>query len=223
MTDFFDDIDLGGSVVGVIHVPPERILGDTPDAPVLKVEPRHTSRSPVTVFKWQSEPDFILTLTVGVKVTRKDLSEAIQEWRTAHPRIDKIKCYVDTRHPLANLAIFTLQKCGFNRIGVELVWERDLTQRAEPKPVAPVPPKPERESWDASKDSLKSLRERQDFCAKSRIVFMQSELDHIAWLEEHIAAQKAFQSSPEAQQLDADILAAKEAADAHLAKLKSKS
>lgn len=218
MTDFFDDIDLGGSVVGVIHVPPERILGDTPDAPIRKVEPAHTSRNRVNVFSWKGEPDYVLTLTVGVKVTRKDLSFAIQEWRIAHPRIDKVRVYVQGS-PLMNLPIFTLHHCGFVRTGIELCWERDMKLPApKPAPVAkPVEPKEERfDSWG---EELASLRSLQEACRKDRVIFKQPQLDRIALLESMIAEQEAWRTSPEMKELDTQIAAAKKAYDTYIAEL----
>ena len=83
-----------------------------------------------------------------------------------------------------------------------------MTKRAptpEPKPEPKVEePKP---TWDAWTSELASLRERQAFCKQNRIAFLQPDLDRIAWLEEKIAEDTAWRSSPEMKAID-DAIAA---------------
>ena len=99
--DAFDDIDMGGSVIGVVRVPAERILGDCPESDVLPMRKQTlpSSRNPVDVRNWDGE-NYVLTLTVGIRLSRKALSDCVSEWRVAHSRIDSVRVYVG-RHPLS--------------------------------------------------------------------------------------------------------------------------
>jgi hypothetical protein len=200
-----DDIDLGGEICGVVRVPSEPIvLCDSPEPeikPIRRATP--SSRNPVDVSRWDGAT-YVLTLSAGIRLSRKNLSDAIAEWRIAHPRIDRVKVYVP-RHPLMNLPIHVLKSCGFARTSVtELVWERDMTQRA-PKPAPAPPTAPKEERWDSVAEELKSLRERQAFCAAHKIVFMQSELDRIQDLTLRQDEERAFKNSPAMKALDAEI------------------
>jgi hypothetical protein len=206
--DIFDDIDLGGEVCGVVRVPSQPILGDNPidDAPKPRKDTFGSSRNPVDVMNWRGEPDFVLTLSAGVRLSRKALSDAIAEWRIAHPRIDRVRVYVGN-HPLVNLPIHVLKSCGFERTSLERCWERDLTKRMAPKPEAKqeeIKPEP---MWNAWESELASIRERRAFCTRNNIRFFQTEIDREKWLTEQITAEKERRQSPEQKALDAQIKA----------------
>jgi hypothetical protein len=195
-----DDIDLGGNVVGVVNVPPPLVLGDHPESDVPKPRKEMSSRNPCDVAKWDGET-FTLTLTAGVKLSRRNLSDCIAEWRVAHPIINRVRVYVGN-HPLVNLPIHVLKSLGFERISLERRWERDM----RPKPPAPRPEpkvetKPEPE-WDAWKEELRLIKERQAFCSRNGIRFLQPDLEKIEWLESKIAEEKAWHESSVQKQLD---------------------
>ena len=214
---FNDDIDLDGidmgEVCGVVNVPPEPILGDSPidDVPVKRKPTILESRNPdVDVRHWSGAPDYVLTLVAcierskNVRFSRKALSDCIAEQMSVK-RVDKVKVYL--RHqPLMNLQIHTLHHCGFARNHTELVWERDMTLRPEPKPAPPVE-RSEPERWDSWREEIKAAKERQSFCASHHIVFKQAEIDRIALLESLIRDaeenRKTVQASPEYRALEA--------------------
>jgi len=198
---YADDIDLGGNVVGVVNVPPPLVLGDHPESDVPTVKKLAGSRNPVDVRHWSGEPDYVLTLTAGVKLSRRNLSDCIAEWRVAHPIINRVRVYVGN-HPLVNLPIHVLKSLGFERISLERCWERDM----RPKPPAPgsepkVETKPEPE-WDAWEEELRLIKERQAFCSRNGIRFPQPDLEKIEWLESKIAEEKEWHESSVQKQLD---------------------
>lgn len=100
------------------------------------------------------------------------------------------------------------------------MWERDL-KRTEPKPEPPAPkPEPKEERWNSWGEELRALNSREEYCRKNHIIWLAKDKERQNWLTEKIAEQEAWRmSSPGMKELDAQIAAAKEAADAHLAEL----
>lgn len=219
------DIDLGGEVCGVVNVVPERILGDNPidDVPVKRKPTILESRNPVVdVRHYSGEPDYVLTLVAciersrNVRFTRKALSDCVAEQMSVK-RVDKVRVYL--RHQqLMSLQVHVLHSCNFARIGVDLVWERDLTKREQkPAALAPKSEKSESTYWE---DRLAACRERLDFARRNNIQGNQvgRDLDDEAFYLQKIAEEKAAVNAyPE---LDAAIKAAKDAVEAHAATMK---
>ncbi|MGA9156518.1 MAG: hypothetical protein WB249_06995 [Candidatus Sulfotelmatobacter sp.] len=153
--------------------------------------------------KWDGEK-FVLTLTAGVKLSRKALSDCIAEWKIAHPRIDRVRCYV-SRQPQMNLPIHVLKHCGFARIGGELMWERDMTNPPVPKQPAEEP-KTEPVSFQSTywEDRLAACRERIETARKDKIFGNQygRDLEDEAFYLSEIAEDKARRESPAMKAID---------------------
>ena len=205
---FNDDIDLDGidmgEVCGVVTVPPQPILGDSPIDDVPKPPKERSSRNACDVLNWD-EKTYTLTLSVSPRLSRKILSDTISEQMSVK-RIDKVRAYVP-RHPLANLAIFTLQKCGFARTGVELCWERSMVPvKSEPVLQSVKSEKPEPTYWE---ERLAACRERLDFARRNNIQGNQvgRDLDDEAFYLQKIAEEKAARENPAMKSLDAEIAA----------------
>lgn len=203
MIDAFDEIDLGGNVIGVRTVPPERILGDNPIDNVPKPQKEWSSRNACDVLNWD-EKTYTLTLSVSPRLSRKILSDTIAEQMSVK-RIDRVRVYV-RRHPLMNLPIHVLHHCGFHRAGVELCWERSLVPvKSEPVLVKPEPTTETHERWDAWREELRALKSQEEYCRKNRIIWMDRDIERMKWLEEQIATEETFRNSPEMRAIQAEI------------------
>jgi hypothetical protein len=185
---------------------------DHEDAPPSSSTPAKnvTGISVPHVSNWDDETKTVSIQAFDHPLSQVSLSDLIGQFRQdGHPQINFAKVTIAHGGMATGRNIVVLEHIGFTRDkSGEFTFTFDYSKNKQRKPdfirVAPPPVEPE---WDAFETELTSIRERQTFCQRNNIRFLQDELDRAKWLEARIAERKAFRESPEQKALDEQIKA----------------
>jgi hypothetical protein len=190
-----------------------RPLGiDPPDAPPAALTPAvNSSGSSIPhVANWEEKTKTVFIQAFDHPLSQVSLSDLVGQFRAdGHPQIDFVKVEIAHRGILTAQNVMVLDRIGFTRDEIgkfvfTFSYADNKRRKQDFTPVQPLPVEPE---WDAYQAELNSIRERQAFCNRNNIRFLQDEIDRAKWLEAKIAEEKAWRESPEQKALDAQIKA----------------
>jgi hypothetical protein len=185
-----------GSPIGIDHP-------DAPPASIPKVKSYSTEHH---VSDWNEDTKTVYVKVLDYPISQRSLSDLIGQFRQdGHPQIKFCKVILEHGGIATGPNIGVIERSGFvrDKIG-EFTFTYDYANPRRKQDFTPIlpPPEPER---DAFETELNSIRERQAFCQRNNIRFLQDELDRAKWLEARIAEGEAFRESPEQKALDAQI------------------
>ena len=182
---------------------------DHPDAPSPSTPKIKSHAGTHHVSNWDED-----TKTVSVKILDQPLSPSIlsdiigQFRQDGHPVIAFCKVIIEHGGILTGQNIVVIDRLGFTRDKPgEFTFTYDYSNPRRKQDFTPVEPPPVEPEWNAFETELASIRERQAFCDRNNIRFLQDELDRAKWLEARIAEEKAFRESPAMKAID-DAIAA---------------
>ena len=183
---------------------------DHPDAPSSSLAPTKniTGISSPHVSNWDDETKTVYIQAFDHPLSQVSLSDLIGQFRQdGHPQIAFAKVTIAHGGLATGRNIVVLEHIGFTRDeSGKFTFTFDYSKNKQRKPdFSPVAPPPVEPEWDAFETELASIRERQAFCQRNNIRFLQDELDRAKWLEARIAEREAFRESPEQKALDAQI------------------
>ena len=201
-----------GSPIGIDHP-------DAPPASTPKIKSYSTEHH---VSDWDDDTKTVYVKVLDYPISQRSLSDLIGQFRQdGHPQIKFCKVILEHGGIATGPNIGVIERSGFvrDKIG-EFTFTYDYANPRRKQDFTPIlpPPEPER---DAFETELNSIRERQAFCQRNNIRFLQDELDRALWLESKIAEEKVFKEITEMRGIDAAIEAAKAAVEAHAASMKS--